>query len=404
MKKFLEKKQYKVLAKQRNEGLYLLDWLSWHISLGISHFYITSNDCEDGSDRLLDALSSETKYVTPYHLNRKQLGERSIGEWSLDTMNSILRRNSKSFFICLDLDEYISFQNAKCNSINNIDLDENITYQLPWLNCVPSEIFNFNSIPVYLRNTVGITGINPKFPYGIGFSGKQLKYNKGDLKLENYHSFNKFESQNNKPAKTDLFIKHLVVNSIDEFIIRCERGQATAQKKLALERASYGESVAMRETNNYKYAVDLFLMYISQRLTPKIPTNSFLAEKALKIRTNLLSNPIIKSAQNKIDAYYTKKIQNIKKQYVPCVMRQLNIDHIDKLCSKEIELFNSHFFQYKEHKPHDYYVLTALAHLFEQDFETARIYCAKGLKLYPSVKLLLMLKSCILKSPFITYP
>ena len=83
---------YTILSKQRNEGLYLLDWLSWHLAVGVNHFHITSNDCADFSDEMLNTLSSETGLVSPYHLDRNELQSRSIGEWSLDTMKDIIKK------------------------------------------------------------------------------------------------------------------------------------------------------------------------------------------------------------------------------------------------------------------------------------------------------------------------
>ena len=80
-----------VLSKQRNEGLYLLDWISWHLAVGANHFYITSNDCTDFSDEMLNTLSNETGLVSPHHLDKNKMQSRSIGEWSLDTMNAIIK-------------------------------------------------------------------------------------------------------------------------------------------------------------------------------------------------------------------------------------------------------------------------------------------------------------------------
>ena len=40
---------FKIISKQKNEGLYLIDWISWHIAIGIHKFDIISNDCTDNS-------------------------------------------------------------------------------------------------------------------------------------------------------------------------------------------------------------------------------------------------------------------------------------------------------------------------------------------------------------------
>ncbi len=395
---------YTILSKQRNEGLYLLDWISWHSAVGVNHFHITSNDCTDFSDAMLNILSSETGLVSPHHLNRNNLQSRSIGEWSLDKMNAIIKTQSASFFICLDLDEYLSFQNNKIISLGEIELNQTQTYHLPWLNCIPSDLLVTGPEPVFDRNSNGITKTNPKFPYAIGFSGKQLKYSDNNLKLVNYHSFEALDASMVQPIKSDIFIKHCVINTIDEFVLRCERGQATAQRKKAGEREALGESIAMREANNYKYAIDLFLMYASQGLTPNIQTNPVIAKKTSEVKAELLSNPKIKAAQDKIDEYYDKQFKEIQKGYISSVVKQLELSHIDKLNTKELKKFNAQFFKKNQKKPHDYYVLMTLSCLFEEDFEQARQFCALGLQHYTSVKLLAMMRSPILRVPFNTYP
>ena len=46
-----------VLATLRDEGPYILEWVAYHRSLGVEHFFIYSNDNKDGSDALLKALA-----------------------------------------------------------------------------------------------------------------------------------------------------------------------------------------------------------------------------------------------------------------------------------------------------------------------------------------------------------
>lgn len=41
----------------RNEGAFLLDWLAHHRATGFTDFLVFSNDCDDGTDRMLDRLA-----------------------------------------------------------------------------------------------------------------------------------------------------------------------------------------------------------------------------------------------------------------------------------------------------------------------------------------------------------
>ena len=47
-----------ILATARNEGIYLLDWIAHHRSIGIDHIILYTNGNDDGSDALLSALAT----------------------------------------------------------------------------------------------------------------------------------------------------------------------------------------------------------------------------------------------------------------------------------------------------------------------------------------------------------
>jgi hypothetical protein len=48
-----------LMSCMRNEGIHLLEWLAYHRAIGFGPIVICTNDCEDGSDRLLDLLATE---------------------------------------------------------------------------------------------------------------------------------------------------------------------------------------------------------------------------------------------------------------------------------------------------------------------------------------------------------
>lgn len=48
-----------IMSTVRNEGIYILEWIAYHRSLGVEHFFIYSNDNNDRSDHLLRALHDE---------------------------------------------------------------------------------------------------------------------------------------------------------------------------------------------------------------------------------------------------------------------------------------------------------------------------------------------------------
>jgi hypothetical protein len=46
------------MSCMKNEGIHILEWLAYHRTIGFGPIVICTNDCTDGSDRLLDTLAS----------------------------------------------------------------------------------------------------------------------------------------------------------------------------------------------------------------------------------------------------------------------------------------------------------------------------------------------------------
>ncbi len=42
----------------KNEGPFLLEWIAFNRVIGVTDFLFYSNDCDDGTDKLLDALEN----------------------------------------------------------------------------------------------------------------------------------------------------------------------------------------------------------------------------------------------------------------------------------------------------------------------------------------------------------
>ena len=47
-----------IIATQKNEGIFLVEWIAHHLAVGFGHIVIATNDCEDGSDALIDAIAA----------------------------------------------------------------------------------------------------------------------------------------------------------------------------------------------------------------------------------------------------------------------------------------------------------------------------------------------------------
>ena len=89
----------------RNEGAFLLEWLAHHRAVGITDFLVFSNDCDDGTDTMLDRLAAlgwltHQRNTGPY---------RNGPQWAaLKQADSHPLVTGADWLITLDVDEFIN--------------------------------------------------------------------------------------------------------------------------------------------------------------------------------------------------------------------------------------------------------------------------------------------------------
>ncbi|MFD1193643.1 glycosyltransferase family 2 protein [Seohaeicola saemankumensis] len=94
------------ILTQRNEGAFLLEWLAHHRAVGFTDFLVLSNDCQDGSDRMLDRLAelgvlAHERNLPPYDKAGIQFSglKRAAG-------HPLLRQ--ADWILPLDIDEFVN--------------------------------------------------------------------------------------------------------------------------------------------------------------------------------------------------------------------------------------------------------------------------------------------------------
>lgn len=90
----------------RNEGAYLLEWLAHHMAAGVSDFLVFSNDCDDGTDAMLDRLAelghlSHVRNDGPY-------GKGGIQFTAMKLADAAPEVAAADWIITLDADEFIN--------------------------------------------------------------------------------------------------------------------------------------------------------------------------------------------------------------------------------------------------------------------------------------------------------
>ena len=47
-----------VVTSMKNEGCFILEWVAYHLSIGVTHFLVYTNDCDDPTNEVLDRLEA----------------------------------------------------------------------------------------------------------------------------------------------------------------------------------------------------------------------------------------------------------------------------------------------------------------------------------------------------------
>ncbi len=103
-----------IFTTMKNEGPYMLEWVAYHRSLGVDHFVIFTNDCDDGTDdmaRRLQQLGIAT------HVSNEVKEGGNPQHRMLRRARREPRVQDADWLMCLDVDE---FWNIRCGD-NSFD-------------------------------------------------------------------------------------------------------------------------------------------------------------------------------------------------------------------------------------------------------------------------------------------
>ncbi|PSL19148.1 glycosyl transferase family 2 [Shimia abyssi] len=115
----------------RNEGPYLLEWIAHHIGAGVTDFIVVSNDCDDGTHEILQALD-RAGIVT--HIPQVPLPNKSIQWQALRTAWRHPLRKTADWILVSDVDEFLNIHTGNHTITDLIAKVPNDTdaIALPW--------------------------------------------------------------------------------------------------------------------------------------------------------------------------------------------------------------------------------------------------------------------------------
>ncbi|PCJ74359.1 MAG: glycosyl transferase family 2 [Rhodobacteraceae bacterium] len=96
-----------IVTCMRDEGPFLLEWLAHHKAIGFTDFLIYSNDCEDGTDLMLDRLA-ELGEIT--HIPNPALGKKTVQWQALSDAATQPIMQEVDWIYGTDVDEFLNIK------------------------------------------------------------------------------------------------------------------------------------------------------------------------------------------------------------------------------------------------------------------------------------------------------
>ncbi len=90
----------------RNEGAFLLEWLAHHRAVGFTDFLVFSNDCQDGTDTMLDRL--DTLGLVTHKRNDGPYDKAGIQFTALKAAEKLPIVRRADWILALDVDEFVN--------------------------------------------------------------------------------------------------------------------------------------------------------------------------------------------------------------------------------------------------------------------------------------------------------
>ncbi|MEM7470918.1 MAG: glycosyltransferase family 2 protein [Pseudomonadota bacterium] len=248
-----------VLTCMKNEGPFILEWVAYHLSIGIDHFLIYTNDCEDGTPEILDRLEL-MGLVTHRDNNRKphQRPAHQVRAYRKAPKERVYRR--AHWVSVIDADEFINVHvgdrsiraltsavpDAKCFSLTwrvfgSADqtyfhdgfLTEKMRRAAPVLCPTPMQAWGMKSI--HRTDVVDIIGCHrPRRVTGGDWDALNWTSGNGAPMPASYHHAN--WRMNRETAGYALAqINHYAVRTRENYLMKAARGRAYTPDFLGAE-------------------------------------------------------------------------------------------------------------------------------------------------------------------------
>ena len=233
----------------KNEGAFLLEWLAHHRACGITDFLVFSNDCDDGTDAMLDRLQA-LGWLT--HLPNP--GPHPQGpQWgALKRADGHPLVRAADWLLCLDVDEFVNihvgertipallaalpeataipltwrlFGNAGVVGIEDRRVSETFTRAAPAVLHWPWRAVLFKTL---FRNdgTYGKLGVHrPRNPDKERLAAQRWFDGSGQLLHKAFHTTRIFTDLG-RDVHALAQLNHYALGSMEGYLVKADRGRA----------------------------------------------------------------------------------------------------------------------------------------------------------------------------------
>ncbi len=95
-----------IVTTMKNEGPFILEWLAYHRAIGVDDFLVYTNDCDDGTDTMLQLL--QDKGLVQHRDNPFRKTDMKPQHAALAAAEDEPLIKNAGWVICMDVDEFIS--------------------------------------------------------------------------------------------------------------------------------------------------------------------------------------------------------------------------------------------------------------------------------------------------------
>lgn len=239
-----------IIACIKNEAPYILEWIAHHQGIGVDDFLVFSNDCSDGSDKILDRLD---KLGIIHHENNDEWKGKSPQQAALNKALKHKAYRKAKWIAHIDIDEFINLRWGETGTLPELYamMGDATNLAMTWRMFGHNGIRDFADEPVIKQFTGAVPAFCPKPHTAWGFKtllrndghygklschrpNKLVEGREDDVKWLNGSLMQMGENVNNQGWRSSIAnigynavqLNHYALRSADSFLVKRQRGRA----------------------------------------------------------------------------------------------------------------------------------------------------------------------------------